>query len=131
MTPRSSTVEVYNRPPTNIRLNWLLIKSFHCLRRVNFVFQFFLKLQYYRAEFYESLRLAKRNKKRKSANDNPVDAPLSHDSDLANDEAMTDTGTDPGSRTTMDVMTAVSLLLLPVFDYMFEATCFILDKIPT
>ena len=71
--------------------------------------QFFLKLQYYRAEFYESLRLAKKNKKRKSANDNPVNAPSSLDSDPPNDEAMTDTGTDPSCRPTMNFMTDVSL----------------------
>ena len=75
-----------------------------------YVFQFFLKLQYYRAEFYESLRLAKRNKKRKSAtNDNHVNAPSSLESDLANDEAMTDTGTDPSCLPTMNFMTDVSL----------------------
>ena len=87
----------------------LLIKYLHLTCPVHSVFQFFLKLQYYRAEFYESLRLAKKNKKRKSANDNPVNAPLSLDSDIANDEAMTESGTDPSSRPTMNFMTDVSL----------------------
>ncbi|KAI0223719.1 RAD50-interacting protein 1 [Lamellibrachia satsuma] len=73
---------------------------------------FFLKLQYYRAEYYESLRQAKKKKRQKSSNDNTSNASLTHQPELAGDKAVlkekhtiTDTGADTNNRVTMDFVT--------------------------
>ncbi|KAK2176865.1 hypothetical protein NP493_625g01069 [Ridgeia piscesae] len=71
---------------------------------------FFLRLQYYRAEYYERLRQAKKKRKHKSSQDKTSSASLTQESEPAGDTALegdtvTDTDTDVSGQSALDSVT--------------------------